>query len=193
MPKKIPKGRRNDLNDWAMTVDLGKECCLSAQSNGADVVGKAILSIVGQLLSEALSKENRFLYLSFAPVAFGRAGVALSPVVTGSRVALSAGSLPAGAVLMAVGIELGNVYGRTVLLNAMGDMTDAVTRTLTQAEAEIRKPKTGRATKRGIFDCDKCVREKALPQHGSRLSVNPTSDGEGRNSDPLAVQESPTQ
>jgi len=181
MPKRIPGSRRNDLKDWAMTVQLGKECCLSAQSNGADVVGKAILSIVGQLLSEALAKDNRFLYLSFAPLAVGRAGVALSPVVTGSRVALAAGSLPAGAVLMAVGIELGNIYGRTVLLNAMGDMTSAVTRTLEQAEREIRKPQTGKGTKRGIFDCDKCVREKSLPQHGSRLSVDPV---EGRIGEP---------
>ncbi len=171
MPLPRVKKPRTDLKDWAMTVQLGKECCLSAQSNGADVVGKAVLSIVGQILDAALNEDNRFLYLSFAPLAVGRAGVALSPVITATARALPV--VPIGATLLAVGIELGNVYGRTVLLNAMGDMTNAVTQTLTQAEMEIRKPKTGRGTKRGIFDCDKCVREKSLPQHGSRLAPEP--------------------
>lgn len=177
----MPISKRKDLKDWAMTVELGKECCLSAQRNGADVVAKSVLSIVGQMLEAALNpKDNRFLYLSFAPLAVGRAGVALNPVITASRVAIPPQVLP-GALLLAVGLELGNVYGRTVLLNAMGDMTSAVTQTLEQAEREIRKPKTGRGTKRGIFDCDKCVREKALPQHGSRLAVDPV---EGRTGEP---------
>lgn len=178
-----------------MTVQLAKECCESAQSNGADVVAKGVLSICGQLLRQALETENRFLYLSFAPLAVGRAGVALSPVITGSTVALSSASLPAGAVLLAVGLELGNVYGRTVLLNSVSDMTVAVTKTLEQAQLEIKRKKTsvGTKTRRGIFDCDKCVREKSLPQHGSRLEVESTEDRDGRNSDPSPVQETPSQ
>lgn len=162
---------RNDLNDWAMTVQKGKDCCLAAQENGAEVVSKAVLQIVGQLLREALSAENRFLYLSFAPVAIGRSVTALNPVIQGFRTLPAGGTIFPGAVLLAVGLELGNVYGRTVLLNAMSDMTSAVTETLAQAQLEIRKPKTGKGTKRGIFDCDKCVREKSLQQHGSRLSA----------------------
>lgn len=173
---------RTDLKDWAMTVQLGKECCEAAQRNGADVVGKAVLSIVGQILTAALETENRFLYLSFAPLAVGRSGVALSPVVSGFAKPPTIGSLPAGAILLAVGIELGNVYGRTVLLNAMSDMTQAVTQTLTQADREMRKPSTGTKTRRGIFDCDKCVREKALPQHGSRLA--PAAPPERRRDEP---------
>jgi hypothetical protein len=96
-----------------------------------------------------------------------------------------------GAFLLAVGLELGNVYGRTVLLNAMSDMTEAVTQTLTKTQEEIARKKTaiGTKTKRGIFDCDKCVREKSLPQHGSRLAI-PVKERKG---DPLQAQETPAQ
>ena len=65
--------------------------------------------------------------------------------VIGSAVALPA--VPIGMTLMAVGIELGNVYGRTVLLNAMSDMSNAVTQTLTLAQEELKKPRTARGTR----------------------------------------------
>jgi len=170
MPRKPPGSTRNDLNDWAMTVQKGYDCCTQAQSNGADVVAKAVLSIVGQMISEALNGENRFLYLSFAPALLvPRGGTILNPKITGFPKVPLPSAIPVGAVLLAVGIELGNVYGRTVLLNAFSDMTTAVTQAVEQAQREITKPRT--KTKRGIFDCDRCVREKSLPQHGSRLAV----------------------
>lgn len=161
---------RRDLKDWVTTTASAKTCCELAQGNGADVVAKAVLSIIGQILEAVLAKDNRFLYLSFAPFAVGRAGTALAPVITRSATPIV--NFPpalAGATLLAVGLELGNVYGRTAVLNALSDMTIAVTQTLEQAQKEIRGPKT--RTKRGIFDCEKCCREKTLPQHGSRLST----------------------
>jgi len=161
-----------ELNDWLINLELSKECCLSAQSNGADVVAKSVLSIIGQMLDQALQAKNRFLYLSFAPVAFARTGVSLSPVITGTATALPV--VPIGMVLLAVGAELGNVYGRTVLLNALSDMGAAVTQSLEQAQLEIRKPATGKKTRRGVFDCDRCVREKALQQHGTVITVEGT-------------------
>lgn len=160
-----------ELNDWLINVELSKECCLSAQSNGADVVAKSVLSIIGQLLDQALQAKNRFLYLSFAPVAFAPTGIQLAPVITGFPKLPLPGAFPAGAVLLGIGAELGNVYGRTVLLNALSDMGSAVTKSLEQAQLEIRKPSTGKKTRRGVFDCDRCVREKALKQHGTVLSV----------------------
>jgi len=155
-----------------MTVKLAKECCLSAQSNGADVIAKAVLSIAGQLLEQALNEKSRFLYLSFAPLAVGQLS-GLNPVVSGFRTLPKTPppSIFGPAVLLAVGLELGNVYGRTVLLNAYGDMTTAVTQAMNAAQSEIRKPGTQRKTKKGIFDCDKCVREKSLQQHGHRLPL----------------------
>jgi len=174
MPR--PKKPRNDLNDWAMTVQLGKECCQSAQSNGADLVAKGVLQVIGQFIDKALNPEdNKFLYLSTVGFAVGRGSSALAtaPTVIGSRVALLPGAFP-GLVLMTVGLELGNIYGRTAVLNTLSDLSQAVTMTMEMTQAEIRKPGTARGTKRGIFDCDKCVREKSLPQHGSRLAV-PTS------------------
>lgn len=161
---------RNNLNDWVIKTKLAKECCESAQVNGANVVAQSVLSVIGQIINEVLAKKSRFLYLSFAPIALSRGASALAPVVTGSATALAGASLPAGAVLLAIGIELGNVYGRTVLLNAVSDMATTVTATMEQAEREIRK--TGTKTKKGIFDCDRCVREKTLPQHGSVLAVS---------------------
>jgi hypothetical protein len=162
---------RNDLADWAMTVNLAKECCESAQVNGANVVGKAVLQITRQLLDQAMDKENRFLFLSFAPLAVGTIG-GLNPLISGFRTMprTPPPSIFGPAILLAVGLELGNVYGRTVLLNAYSDMTDAIIKTMEIAEAEIRKPGTKRATKKGIFDCNKCVREKSLSQHGHRLA-----------------------
>lgn len=162
--------RSNDLSDWVTTTKSAKTCCELAQSNGADVVAKSVLSIIGQILEKALQADNRFLYLSFAPFAVARGGTALAPVITSSATPIV--SFPpalAGATLLAVGLELGNVYGRTAVLNALSDMTVAVTQTLEQAQRVIRAP--GTKTKRGIFDCDKCCREKTLPQHGSRLST----------------------
>lgn len=166
----IPKP--TELNDWLINLELSRECCLSAQSNGADVLAKSVLSIVGQMLEQALAAKNRFLYLSFAPLAVAPSGISLSPVITGFPAIPLPSAIPVGAVLLAVGAELGNVYGRTVLLNAFSDMTSAVTESLTQAQLEIRKPSTGRKTRRGIFDCDKCVREKALPQHGTSITAS---------------------
>lgn len=170
---------RTDLKDWAMTVQKGRDCCDLAQKNGARVMAKSVLSVVNQLTDEAISRKNRAFGLAFvAPLiapAPGAVTTLLNPKIIGAFNQASL-RLPAGAIVLASGFALSTLFGQLILLNALSDFSSVITETITQTETEMQKAqRTRTATKRGIFSCDKCVREKSLQQHGSRLAVEDKS------------------